>query len=660
MKEDMTTEDYRQSIEEIERISDNQTFLKYIAGQKNEIETYRDVVLKKFYSTDYKEADALFPKYCSNIESVKNQKIRDYFLAMADIMLEGNIDKLKQLLHITESIPNIDSMLEELRLEYSKQFENCCLKIDDALPRYEGSEFGDALVYDASEQDKAIILHVISGADSEKGVFNYDDPNLDFYNFWNREDLDIERTSCSFCAPKASKSRYFPKKYKERPDIKSCALGFSLRNMKLLGMSEVDLGTEVDLKSNEVSTREQAFFHYYGPLKLEQISSIKYKERAKDHDGHHNELVYGVLRDDGTRIQPDYIVVMKEGDKFLDDPETAIKIQKDFLNHGVILPIVLVDIERWKSREITFEDNDRIIPEEKAQIIESAGTLSQSILNCLDKDRKKYSENGKELINALMQKNYRDYQSSLHERNEDSQELLDTKIEFLIKRMVSSKELFENSYAQSVLKELIGDNNRYESVINDIKIRQFFKEHKIEEQPTKDFTHRDIKRLQMLSEIQGKMMIDAAQNGMIEEDFPVIEKNNAKRWKDVEKMVLHSLKAYLSKEENPERLDDYLSYFGLKSTDIVKKGVNEEGEKTTTINLNKYYEWADIDYEEQGTKAMKLLESEKQGMWIDDYLGQAYRDKEIKRGMLIESYEGLSADYTREEETKIKDNKGSR
>lgn len=293
------------------------------------------------------------------------------------------------------------------------------LHIDENTPLYQGHEFGYATVYDISKIGKGIMLHVVDGASGRTENIEVDN----FYDFWNRQDFEKD-TSCSFVSPLNPNKRYHAKY--------SVVFGF-------VGMEDylLHIGTE-DIAStykNGVTIAQSVHGNFMNPT-----SMANYSEAHGDHD----EFVYmtnNVAEKNGeivtTKKQPDYIVVAKNKEGFIDNIELAVQAHNDFKNEGINVPIVFADIEQWKQNPL-IQDTvmGKELSTDRKNLLTQLDDVSTNVIELLDDRDKKENQ-----------------ETNTH----NNQENLELKKIKTLADSIQKKGLLENKQAIEMLENRISD-----------------------------------------------------------------------------------------------------------------------------------------------------------------------------------------------------------
>ena len=496
--------------------------IKLFKQNLSEIDLYRLSCLERLYGIDLATAESIIDRYGGEygkeIDKINNPELKSFMKALQQITSEEDINKLKVLLQtskIDENTFDVIAIEDTLQSEYGKLYEGALFHIDENTPRYSGDEFGDAIVYDASQASKGIMIHVLNGGKDTLEPLKVDN----YYDYWNREEFEKD-TSCSFISPINPDKRY--------EATTSVTFGFVGMEESLLMMGSEDISSiykdGVTYQLNE-----------WGPFVVPEVMA------SKKH-GHHDEFVYSPFKytqKDGqimkAKKQPDYIVVMKNKEGFIDNIELAIQAQRDFKNAGIELPIVFIDMEIWRQNPlITHDDNSakESISAKKANLTQLSSISTEVIeqLNTkeLSENKPIQEESNKEDIELKRIKLLADSigKNDLFQ-NQEAIEILIRNVEealdkqFILGRVRDSGEdeeyakkvetlLFElgvnaNTELAKIKEDKWVSNFCKESIIKKIieeqKIRKFLRENSYTEIEGQDLVLRDISRIKAIKEI---------------------------------------------------------------------------------------------------------------------------------------------------------------
>ena len=147
---------------------------------------------------------------------------------------------------------------------------------------------------------------------------------------------------------------------------------------------------------------------------------------------------------------------------------------------------------------------------------------------------------------------------------------------------------------------------------------------------TSDPVLRDISKLRAIASIELQMMIQDIREGNVDEDgWPNLSREN---WNVISTMgnaVLNRMPEHLKEETNPERLDEPLSFLGLRGEDFFRKDENGNIDPTFRKYKNKLNELL----ESQIQTAIEIVEKERSGQTseirLEDLLTGLYQTSRL-------------------------------
>ena len=147
---------------------------------------------------------------------------------------------------------------------------------------------------------------------------------------------------------------------------------------------------------------------------------------------------------------------------------------------------------------------------------------------------------------------------------------------------------------------------------------------------TSDPVLRDISKLRAIASIELQMMIQDVREGNVDEDgWPNLSREN---WNVISTMgnaVLNRMPEHLKEETNPERLDEPLSFLGLRGEDFFRKDENGNIDPTFRKYKNKLNELL----ESQIQTAIEIVEKERSGQTsetsLEDLLTGLYQTSRL-------------------------------
>ena len=306
-------------------------------------------IIERIYGHDIETAKRLVESYGDSIEEISDYGIKNYIISLKMILGEIDEEKIEAL----EQVEGIDNLIidnieieDKIQKEFGKMYDEELYRVTHESVKYQGKEFGKVNnVYEANPDGKYnIMAHVVSACSSchnKVEIKNY-------YDYWNRENVN-DYMSCSYLTEESTKRAY---------DYNVC-FGFVEMENELLKMGADDIGTYS--VNGVVMSSENKFL---SPTKMKE-----YTDENKHGTGW-NEMAYStwVERKDKNgknrqKKQPDYIVAYKKSNKIIDDVAAILQAQKDFKEHGIDLPIVVVDLDKVQ----TIKDNPTVTMSEYRQ-----------------------------------------------------------------------------------------------------------------------------------------------------------------------------------------------------------------------------------------------------------------------------------------------------
>lgn len=127
---------------------------------------------------------------------------------------------------------------------------------------------------------------------------------------------------------------------------------------------------------------------------------------------------------------------------------------------------------------------------------------------------------------------------------------------------------------------------------------------------TSDPVLRDISKLRAITFLELQMMIQDIRDGNVDADgWPNFLGKDWNVTSKMEKSVLNKMTQHLKDEKNPERLDEPLSFLGLRGEDLFRK--DENGNIVPTFSI--YQDKAEELFESQARTAIEIVEKERSG-----------------------------------------------
>lgn len=507
----------------------------YETGCGSEIDFYKLFCIEYLYGIDLKTAFELQIEYGEETEQI-DKNMRDFLNSLKKILQTNDIETLKRLKVQLSSLPTSTfdkiAIEDQLQFEYGKLYEGAIVHIDKNIQLYKGDEFGEAIVYDATQCPKGIISHLI-GAASENGAKDI----KDFYTYWNRDDFDKQQqTSCSFFSPINPKGRY------THILDKSVTFGFTGIENNILVMTATD-GHVSTNEHGETIRNTTAGGHFCTPTTLAKKSKEWYQKSS------HTEIAilpYEYTKNDEGKIekrkkQPDYILVTKNKEGFLENIDLAKKAQMDFKNAGIELPIVFIDLEKWKDNQLVQENIESKPIIDRTDLTKKMGERSRVALEYLNTGKLNTQEKEEETLeNQTLDKKIKKLQviveRMLFTDGKQEIKIIESNLEEILKEfetLETTKQqkiiMFFNQIgirAEDVTSDITERNvvlekhkkKILEKINKEIEIKKFLAEQGIEEERGIDFNLRDARRLLILGKIQQDELIESAKAGKYDKD----------------------------------------------------------------------------------------------------------------------------------------------
>lgn len=273
-----------------------------------------------------------------NIENLGNDDIKFYVESLKKILKEERPEILRKIFSTCEEIEFIDEAKIEgaLKREYAKKLNEGLFTINEAQKTTEEG------IYEAGTEFKMIIHSV--------GAFYLNkNQNENFQENWNKRQI----TSAHFC------TSYISNDMIATAPIKNFCYGFTnMQDDSLVLAGATDIFSDY-----EFSPKSQGDYEVYF-LPDELIG----------HTLGYNELDY-LRYQNGTKKQPDYIVVFKE-DGIVQNLELAKQAAKDWGG----MPIVIVDKDKCLESEKTKVDQ-MLLEYDKTQDPRLAREIWQKVRN---------------------------------------------------------------------------------------------------------------------------------------------------------------------------------------------------------------------------------------------------------------------------------------
>lgn len=273
----------------------------------------KEALLYKLFGQDINYTEKILRRYGQDAESIENQDLKSYILALKEIMKVPDNETIEKIYQEVPEIEfdDVNKILIEKSIanEYEKLYNNGLLKV-------EGLEAIEENVYDAGTEFNILMTSI--GAYHHADINNYNED-------WNRPSLSSPHICCS----------YIRNDMIGTAPVHNICYGFS--EMKPYSLAESNCH---DIGSNGIgfiSTSHGSKF--YSP-----DNQINNTER-------YNEMDYARFQN-GQKKQPDYIIVFKENGQ-VQNLEEAKKASKDWGG----MPIVVVDKDKCLETERSRLDN---------------------------------------------------------------------------------------------------------------------------------------------------------------------------------------------------------------------------------------------------------------------------------------------------------------
>ena len=274
----------------------------------------KEALLYKLFGHDINYTEKILRLYGQDAESIENQDLKSYILALKEIMkvpYNETIEKIYQEMPEIE-FDDVNKILIEKSIsnEYEKLYNNGLLKV-------EGLEAIEENVYNAGTDFNILMTSI--GAYYHADINNYNED-------WNRPSLSSPHICCS----------YIRNDMIGTAPIHNICYGFSkMEEYSLVGSNckDIDSNTRGFISSTRIDSK------FYSP-----DNQINNTER-------YNEMDYARFQN-GQKKQPDYIIVFKENGQE-QNLEEAKKASKDWGG----MPIVVVDKDKCLEAERSRLDN---------------------------------------------------------------------------------------------------------------------------------------------------------------------------------------------------------------------------------------------------------------------------------------------------------------
>ena len=444
------------------------------------------------------------------------------------------------------------------------------------------------------------MVHVVDGASDKIGgkikVKNY-------YDFWNRKDFEKD-TCCSFVSPLNPNKRYSARN--------SVAFGFVGMEDYLINMGINDMASRYK-NGVTIATVNQGIF-----------KNPKSMARSSEEHGEHNEFIYIMPNNYvgknehsvQTKKQPDYIVVAKNKEGFIDNVELAVQAYNDFKNAGINLPIVFLDVEQWKHNQLIQDTTiEKELSPERKTLFTQLDAISTNVIKLLDDRERKEDQktNAQNNQDDLELKKIKALVESIRKKdllgNKQAIKMLEKRIGCSLHRIEGLGYHIDVEYLKKVEEmlidlgvnandelEYIKDNECVNNKIEQQIMKKILKEQSIQfflyeqgytEEQGKDFALRDLDRTKITEEIMKRQAISSIKRGEYNQEFGPLNNDIFDRAYDINEEAIENLIANSTTSEAREELDVKLREMGITDIDFTQR---ENVDKLKKIMTKRYEE----------------------------------------------------------------------
>lgn len=319
---------------------DNEMIQKYPKiAEMNNIDKYKFATLQKLFDYDIEDVKKINNQFCG-IEDIKaddKNNLKQYIKSFNTILKLNNVEDIKKCYALQPASKEMRDKLtfvEKFKDYYMQEYNDSLFKPENAnqlnneeLQKFipEGVDTNNYKFVDAGVDFNMIITSI--GAYKE----NF---NTDYATDWNREITNSHNFSCS----------YIGNDMLGTAPISNVCYGFNQMSQDSLQLSGYqNLGSATN--ENELKFNHEYNLYYAPPQYL------------KDSTSEFNEMVFSRVQE-GERKQPDYLVLLKKGNK-VDEGllRKSMMAADSFKAQGRELPIVVVDVDRCIESEKNKLDN---------------------------------------------------------------------------------------------------------------------------------------------------------------------------------------------------------------------------------------------------------------------------------------------------------------
>ena len=274
----------------------------------------KEALLYKLFGQDINYTEKILKQYGQDIETIENEDIKYYILALKQIMQISDNETIEKIYQeIPEiALDNVNKTLMEKSIsnEYEKLYNKGLLKIENLKTIEEN-------VYDAGTDFNILMTSI--------GAYAVNNDIKDYKKDWNRPSLNSPHVCCSY--------------------IRNDMIGTAPIRGICYGFNEMEPYSLVESNCHDIWSNATGFISwskgskYYSPDN--QINKTK----------RYNEMDYARFQN-GRKKQPDYIIVFKERGQ-VQNLEEAKKASKDWGG----MPIVVIDKDKCLETERSKLDN---------------------------------------------------------------------------------------------------------------------------------------------------------------------------------------------------------------------------------------------------------------------------------------------------------------
>ena len=283
-------------------------------NQSENITEKREALLYKIFGQDINYTEKILRQYGQDAESIENQDLKSYILALKEIM---EISDNKLIEKIYQQVPevlfqDVNKILMETSIanEYEKLYNKTLLKVEN-LEKIEEN------IYDAGTDFNILMTSIATYYDAAD-INNYIED-------WNRPSLSSPHICCSY--------------------IRNDMIGTAPVNDICYGFYEMEPYSLVESNCRDICSNGRGLIsNSFGSIYYSPDNQINKTTK-------YNEMDYSRFQN-GKKKQPDYIIVFKENGE-IPYIEKAKRASKEWS----AMPIVVVDKDRCLENERDKLDN---------------------------------------------------------------------------------------------------------------------------------------------------------------------------------------------------------------------------------------------------------------------------------------------------------------